>query len=155
MIRVLNFCEPQTVTSFKQYSYKTLIQKGRSNKRGGGEEKNDMLVKIGILFYIPCEGYWGEETAEDHSDQLERYLDMLPSLTAVIFSYSAMVLTFKISSLTLGISLGFQLLTIRDLAANRICIAIDFTWIGYSDIFTHKIAFSIVGFVMTPVTQSV
>lgn len=83
-------------------------------------------------------------------DQFKMCLVLEPSLYASIFLYSATILIFVVSSLTLGISLVFHLLNIRDLVANMMCIAIDLTEIGYSDMLILRIAFSIEGLVKTP-----
>lgn len=73
-------------------------------------------------------------------DQLDSYLAVLPSLLAKILLYSAIMFTFAVMSLMLGISVVFHLYIIADRAVNRICMVMDLNAIGKSDMLILRMA---------------
>lgn len=77
---------------------------------------------------------------------MDSYLEVLPSLYAIILLYSAIIFILALTSLTLGTSIVFHLYIIADLAASKICVAIDLTAFGNNDILVPSIACSMFGF---------
>lgn len=73
-------------------------------------------------------------------DQLDSFLAVLPSLLAKILLYSAIMFTFAVMSLMLGISVVFHLYIIADRAVNRICMVMDLNAIGKSDMLILRMA---------------